>query len=68
MAIRKCRLETETQIHSIVGNGQPGEISKIKDRLGALERGKYWLAGAASVAGAVVGIVAEIIRKKWFGL
>ena len=33
--------KTETQIHPLVGNGQPGEIAKIKDRIGALA-GVYW--------------------------
>lgn len=47
------------QMNSIIGNGQPGRITKLEDRVSALERFQWKMIGGSSVLGAVVGIVSS---------
>lgn len=49
-------------VHSLLGNGQPGELEKIKARLAFLERWLFWAMGAA----AGIGFVAGLFGKKLF--
>lgn len=37
----------ETTYERLFGNGQPGELHGIKERLKALEQWKWWVLGAA---------------------
>lgn len=45
----------------LFGNGQEGEISKIKGRLTELEKWKWKLVGA----GALLVILAQLVAKLW---
>ncbi len=47
------------QMTSIVGNGQPGRISKLEDRVSALERFQWKMIGGSSALGAVVGVISS---------
>lgn len=58
-----AKLEAQVK-PAIVGNGQPSKLATIDTRVTALERGKYWLAGASSASGAAVGIIFELVRKR----
>ena len=58
--------KTETQIHSLVGNGQPGEVQKIKDRVSSLENDRWRLTGLVAGAVFVFGVCWEFIRHRWF--
>ena len=47
--------EVKTLLHALVGNGQPGTISKLETRVSALEKAKNQLAGAIAVVSALGG-------------
>lgn len=47
------------QMTSLVGNGQPGRISKLEDRISALERFQWKMIGGSSALGAIVGIASS---------
>ena len=55
---------TKTKLEILVGNGQPGEIDKIKGRLSLLEEVKNKAAGyvmAITGVGAVVSLVGHFL-------
>lgn len=63
--------ETKTKVTALVGNGQPGEITLIKDRLTVLEEVKNKAAGYATAIvgfGTLLGVaghfLVDLIRGK----
>jgi len=48
--------------HRLFGNGQPGELMDIKNRISTLEKFRYVLIGVALVFSAVGGISGAIIE------
>lgn len=48
---RKCEgrfSALETDNYAVMGNGQPGRISKIEEDVSALQRIRFWLIGAVA--------------------
>ena len=60
---RIAKLEAQVK-PAIIGNGQPSRLAQIDDRVTALERHHWRLAGAASAAGAIVALLVDVVRKK----
>ena len=57
----------ETQMYSLVGNGQPGRIALLERAVESLTRWRWWLVGAAAGGGAVISVlawVAELSLKR----
>lgn len=52
-----------TQMTTVVGNGQPGRLTKVEDRVSALERHFWKVIGASSACGAIVGVVIQLLPK-----
>jgi hypothetical protein len=57
---RLARLET--QMYSLVGNGQPGRIGLLERAVEELKRWRWWVVGAAAGSGAVISVLAWVIE------
>ena len=58
--VRDMTIKSTTQLEHLVGNGQPGQIDKINDRIGGLEKFKEKSTGyLAALSGmlTIIGIV-----------
>jgi hypothetical protein len=53
----------ETSMRSLVGNGQPGRITKIEEDLDSLKGFRYWTLGAGAVLSALITIIIELFKK-----
>jgi hypothetical protein len=53
----------ETDIHGLVGNGQPGRVALLETAVAKLSQWRWWLVGAAAGSGGVVSILAWIITE-----
>jgi hypothetical protein len=53
--IAEVKTSLDVLVKTLMGNGQPGALSKIDRRLAALESAKNKLAGAIAVAGVLLG-------------
>ena len=53
---RLARLET--QMYSLVGNGQPGRIGLLERAVESLSRWRWWVVGAAAGASGVISVIA----------
>lgn len=49
--------------HRLFGNGQPGELQKLSERIHVLEQWKYLVSGGAAVVGAIGGSVLTYFLK-----
>jgi hypothetical protein len=52
--------------HRLFGNGQPGELTKIEDRLTVLEKFRYILMGVGlvfSIIGGMAGAIIEVFAS-----
>lgn len=57
----KERLATlEAHDHDINGNGQPGRMRAVENRIAALEHWRFYVFGFAAAVSAVVGIVLRL--------
>lgn len=57
---RLARLET--QMYSLVGNGQPGRIALLERVVEWLSRWRWWVVGAAAGSGGVISGVAWLVE------
>lgn len=53
----------ETQLHSLLGNGQPGRISMIERSVDALKQWRWKVVGMASGASAVISVIAWLFER-----
>lgn len=51
----------ETDMHGIIGNGQPGRMALMEQAVGTLKEFRWWLVGAAAGSGAVVSTFAWFV-------
>lgn len=51
--IRQAQIEQGTQLETLIGNGQPGRISKIEDRVEGLQAAHNKAKGAMYVLGSL---------------
>lgn len=54
--------QCEVQLETILGNGQPGRLTKVENSLEKIHRFKYWFMGVASVIGGLVSLFFQIWR------
>lgn len=56
MASRLARVETmvEEIHHRLLGNGQPGEIDKMKEDISSLKSSRTWVKGVATALGVII--------------
>lgn len=52
----------ETQMYSLVGNGQPGRIALLERAVESLSRWRWWVVGAAAGSGAVISVLAWVVE------
>ena len=52
----------ESQMETIVGNGQPGRMTKVESDVKRLDRWKYWALGAGAGISGVVTVVWELFK------
>lgn len=53
----------ETDMHSLMGNGNPGRIALIERSVETLKKWRWWVAGAAAGGGGVISVLAWIITE-----
>lgn len=49
--------KTETHLHGLIGNGQPGRIGLIEADIKSLKEGRQWARGYFAAMGAVLTIL-----------
>lgn len=54
----------ESQLHALLGNGQPGRIAHIEKDVDELKQWKWWIAGIAAGAPVTVTIITWYFTKK----
>jgi hypothetical protein len=52
----------ETQMYSLMGNGQPGRIAIIEKAVERLNRWRWWLVGVAAGCSSLIGVIAWLIK------
>lgn len=53
----------ETDVHGLVGNGQPGRVTRLEMAVAGLVRWRWWLAGAAAGGSGVVSLIAWVVLR-----
>jgi hypothetical protein len=51
----------EKDLHDLLGNGQPGRMARIEERVDRLMEWRWWLVGAAAGGGGVVSVLGWVI-------
>jgi chaperonin GroEL (HSP60 family) len=54
----------EAKMTTVLGNGQPGRLTVVEEKIGDLQRVHWKQAGIASTLGFVGAFVLEVVRKK----
>jgi hypothetical protein len=55
--------KNETQIYSLIGNGQPGRMSRAESAIESLKQWRWKIVGIATGASSVVTVVAWLIER-----
>jgi hypothetical protein len=53
----------ETDLHGLMGNGNPGRVALLERAVESLMRWRWWLVGAAAGSGGVISVLAWIITE-----
>ena len=53
----------ESDVHGLVGNGQPGRVALLERAVDKLTQWRWWLVGAAAGGGGVISAVAWVIAE-----
>jgi hypothetical protein len=48
----------ETEMHSLIGNGQPGRIALLERAVSKLSQWRWWVIGAAAGGSGVISVIA----------
>lgn len=56
--------QLEAQMHTVIGNGQPGRLKIAEDKIGDLEKIHWKQTGIVSAVVIIGSFVVEAIRKK----
>jgi hypothetical protein len=51
----------ETDMHTLVGNGNPGRVSLLEAAVSKLSQWRWWLVGVAAGSSGVVSILAWLV-------
>ena len=54
----------ETDMHSLMGNGNPGRIAMIERSVEGLKQWRWWLVGAAAGGGGVISVLAWVVEAR----
>lgn len=52
----------ETDMHALVGNGQPGRVSDLEQAVRKLSQWRWWVVGCAAGSSGVISVIAWIIK------
>ena len=52
--------ELRTNMKSLIGNGQPGRMGLLENRVGKIERWMWGIAGGAGVVLFIIGLIARL--------
>jgi hypothetical protein len=52
----------ETEMHSLMGNGQPGRITTIEKAVEKLNGWKWWLVGVAAGCSSLMGVIGWFLK------
>lgn len=63
--VRDQGIASKTKLDALVGNGQPGEIHHIKDRLTTLEEWKNKALGYVAGVSAVIAFLGFLMHSAW---
>lgn len=55
----------ETDVHGLVGNGQPGRVALLERAVERLIQWRWWVVGAAAGGSGVISILAWIMSETW---
>jgi hypothetical protein len=53
----------ETDMHALVGNGNPGRVALIEIAVSKLSQWRWWLVGAAAGGGGVISVLAWVLTE-----
>lgn len=53
----------ETDMHALIGNGQPGRVSHLEKAVSQLSQWRWWVLGCTAGCTTVVSLVAWVITK-----
>jgi hypothetical protein len=53
----------ETDMHSIVGNGNPGRLALVETAVRKLMEWRWWLVGCAAGSSAVISVLAWVVSE-----
>lgn len=53
----------ETDMHALMGNGQPGRMAHVENAVSQLSQWRWWVLGCTAGCTTVVSVVAWIITK-----
>ena len=54
----------ETDMHSLMGNGNPGRITLIERSVDALMKWRWWLVGASAGGVGVISVLAWVVEAR----
>jgi hypothetical protein len=52
----------ETDMHALVGNGQPGRVSDLEEAVRKLSQWRWWVVGCAAGCCTVISVVAWFVN------
>jgi hypothetical protein len=51
----------ETDMHGLMGNGQPGRVALMENAIDALSQWRWWMLGCAAGGGGVISALSWVI-------
>jgi hypothetical protein len=52
----------ETQMHSLMGNGNPGRMALVERAVEMLNRWRWWVLGCAAGCSSLIGVIGWLIK------
>lgn len=53
----------ETDLHGLIGNGQPGRVAQLEKAVAKLTQWRWWMVGAAAGGGGVISVLAWAVSE-----
>jgi hypothetical protein len=53
----------ETDMHALVGNGNPGRVALLEIAVSKLSQWRWWVVGAAAGGGGVISVLAWVLTE-----
>jgi hypothetical protein len=60
-ALAERMATAESQLHSLLGNGQPGRLAKVEADVSALKKWRWQVTGMCTAVGAIAGFLLKVV-------